>query len=111
MRAECSLYLGLIASDDGMFNEMEFYGKQAAEQAVYAAKNYNNSAMWGIHLVACAVLSEVYLSLKNKPLAKSYAEQGLESCNLLQRIAPDTPQLQMRPVLEKNLKKASRRFF
>lgn len=111
IRAECFEYLALIALDEGNPAQAEFYGKQGVDFADATATQIGNPAGWQIEIVCCGLLAELYLNQKAKEKAKAYAQRGLEACENLNRVLPQSPQLEMRAMLEKYYKKASRRFF
>lgn len=111
VRAESFQYLALIAMEHGDSTQAEFYGTQGIEFANHAAAEAGNSAAYQIEIACCTLMAELYLNRKEKEKAKEYAMRGLTACETLSSIQPQNPQLEMRTLLEKYYKKASRKFF
>lgn len=111
IQAEVLQYLGIIASDAGDAYQAEFYGTQAADMALSLGEETGNPAAWGICVISCSLVAEVALNMKKKPKAQIYADKGLAACDALERLNPNSPQLQMKNNLQKFKKKASRKFF
>ena len=111
IQAEVLQYLGIIASDTGDVYQAEFYGTQAADLALSMGEETGNPAAWGIGIISCSLVAEVMLNMKKKPKALVYAEKGLAACDTLERLNPNSPQLQMRGNLQQFKRKASRKFF
>jgi hypothetical protein len=111
IQAEVLQYLGIIASDTGDVYQAEFYGTQAADLALSMGEETGNPAAWGISIISCSLVAEVMLNMKKKPKALVYAEKGLAACDTLERLNPNSPQLQMRGNLQQFKRKASRKFF
>lgn len=111
IQAEVLQYLGIIASDTADAYQAEFYGTQAADMALSLAEEGGNPAAWGIGVISCSLVAEVALNMKNKQKALIYADKGLTACDMLERLNPSSPQLQIRGNLQKFKRKASRKFF
>lgn len=111
VQAECYQYLTLISFNEGNAEQAEFYGKNAAAMANQAAEAINNPMVTGLAVTVNGLMAEFYLNMKNKNAARQYSETGLHYCAKLRALNPQSPQLQMENVLQKILRKASRKFF
>ena len=111
LRAEVHQYLGLIASDEGEYDEAVFYLTQAADMALSFGNGREDANALAIGAISCSVLSGLMLQMRNKADAGVYADKGLNACDRLERIAAGHPTLAVRQTLLHQKKKASRRFF
>ena len=111
LKAEIFFYLGMIYYEAADADKASFYAMQAADISYELWTNSRAQNILELSIGSCSVASEIMLALKDKPAAGKYAAMGLEACDALYQIAPNSERLEMRSMLEKYRKKAARKFF
>lgn len=109
IQAEVLQYLSLIACDRDA-NQAEFYATQSADLAVSLGKDSGNGNGWILAITSCSLAAEMALDGKNKDKAARYAQMGLDACDMVSRMNPSEPHLELRSTLAKLHKKATRKF-
>ncbi len=107
--AICFRWLGYIYQCDEKNDKAEFYYREAIRTAETPEIDKSVQALT-IKVESCALLSAIYFDKKNKKQAAEYSHKGLEACEILLSISPESVQSSMQDLLKKINKKANRKF-
>ena len=109
-RADISEKLSDIYRRSGDMVRSEFYGKQAADTASLLFYQNHLDIACGIIVGSCTLLAEYYMHIREKEKALEYSEKGLQACDRLADIDPESGKLELRGIMLRIRRKCGKRF-